>query len=644
MNIIKAISKDKLVILVTHERNLAEFYASRINEIVDGKIVNDRVNEHANELDYKVENKIYLKDFKSYENISKDNLNIDMYSDEENKSLNIKIILKNGNLYIQTDKKTEIVDENSGIELIDEHYKKMSKEESEKYVFDYEKIINKKYKMKYTSIFNPITLLINGLKKILDYSILKKLLLIGFIASSMFILYGISNIFGTLNIKDEKFLSKNPNYLELNIPNSDVSKYLEYENLESVNYILPGTSNVSFYFKYYDYYQTKDAFDNGTASIASLELINEEQLIYGRMPENNNEIVLDKLVLDKMIQNGYNGTMQVGIRNVEQFLGRELTFGNYFGANKENNELENMKLVGIVDLKSPCMYMNKNMFINVIANAGTTDSDGFSIYISDVSNQETTNLVDYNLGKDKIEITKGRAPENDYEIIVNENNSSIMKLNKTIEEKVNGTKLIVVGYYTSKYDLNNYYTNSNTIKYDLVTKNTSFVIYPNNKEEVINYFNNNDVHIEEYYQKAKQEYIKTIRETIISSLVIAGIIIVISLIEIYLMMRSSFLSRIKEVGILRAIGVKKIDIYKMFLGEILAITIISGTIGITFMSYIIKGLTQVSYFKDSLVFNWQVVALAILVFLVFNIIVGLLPVRHTIKKTPAVILSSNNVD
>jgi len=37
MNIIKAISKTKLVILVTHETNLAKFYASRIIEIKDRK-------------------------------------------------------------------------------------------------------------------------------------------------------------------------------------------------------------------------------------------------------------------------------------------------------------------------------------------------------------------------------------------------------------------------------------------------------------------------------------------------------------------------------------------------------------------------------------------------------------------------------
>ena len=44
MNIIKSISKEKLVILVTHEEDLAKFYATRIIEIQDGTIKKLRLN------------------------------------------------------------------------------------------------------------------------------------------------------------------------------------------------------------------------------------------------------------------------------------------------------------------------------------------------------------------------------------------------------------------------------------------------------------------------------------------------------------------------------------------------------------------------------------------------------------------------
>ena len=60
MNIIKAISKDRLVILVTHETELADFYADRIIKIEDGKIIEDISNNHNNDLDYRLDNKIYL--------------------------------------------------------------------------------------------------------------------------------------------------------------------------------------------------------------------------------------------------------------------------------------------------------------------------------------------------------------------------------------------------------------------------------------------------------------------------------------------------------------------------------------------------------------------------------------------------------
>ena len=50
MNIIKSISEEKLVILVTHEEQLADFYASRIIRIRDGKVISDEINEHAEDV------------------------------------------------------------------------------------------------------------------------------------------------------------------------------------------------------------------------------------------------------------------------------------------------------------------------------------------------------------------------------------------------------------------------------------------------------------------------------------------------------------------------------------------------------------------------------------------------------------------
>ena len=110
------------------------------------------------------------------------------------------------------------------------------------------------------------------------------------------------------------------------------------------------------------------------------------------------------------------------------------------------------------------------------------------------------------------------------------------------------------------------------------------------------------------------------------------------------MMRSSFLSRIKEVGVLRAIGVKKTDIYKKFLGEIIAITTCAGMPGTVLMTYVLLMLSQNVYIAKNYVVNVSTVGISILITYAFNIIVGLIPLFKVLRKTPAKILSRHDIE
>lgn len=203
MNIIKAISREKLVILVTHEREIAEFYASRIVEIVDGKIVSDRENAHNSELDYRLENKIYLQDMQVQQELELENVKLKFYSDKKDQQLEIKVVLKNNNLYIETP--AGIGEGSDAVELVDDHYRKISKDVYEAYEFDYANMLDQNFTPKYTSIFNPVTMIAGGYKKIFSYSLIKKILLVGFIMASMFAVYAVSSIAGITNITDDKF-------------------------------------------------------------------------------------------------------------------------------------------------------------------------------------------------------------------------------------------------------------------------------------------------------------------------------------------------------------------------------------------------------------------------------------------------------
>ena len=146
------------------------------------------------------------------------------------------------------------------------------------------------------------------------------------------------------------------------------------------------------------------------------------------------------------------------------------------------------------------------------------------------------------------------------------------------------------------------------------------------------------------YDASKEIFKKKQLKQTRSSIIIAVVLLAISFLEIYLMIRSSFISRIKEVGTMRAIGVKKTDIYKMFSNEIIAISIISAIPGIWLMYNILKTIAGLEFFKNNYMLDWRVIILSAVVFLLFNLVVGLLPVRATIKKSPASILARNDVD
>ena len=210
MNIIKAISREKLVILVTHERDIAEFYADRVVEIVDGRIVSDRENHPAEDLDYRLENKIYLRDLPVSEELtSPDGLKISYYSDRKVQPDSIKVVIKSGNVYVYTDERLSYGSES--MEIVDDHYRKISKDVYEDYDFNYRG--TEGFVPKYTSIYTMGSSLATGFRKIRSYSVIKKILLIGFVLASMFIIYAVSNIAGITNITDDKFLTVNRDYL-----------------------------------------------------------------------------------------------------------------------------------------------------------------------------------------------------------------------------------------------------------------------------------------------------------------------------------------------------------------------------------------------------------------------------------------------
>jgi ABC-type antimicrobial peptide transport system permease subunit len=512
----------------------------------------------------------------------------------------------------------------------------MDKSFYENYSFDFHNVINNNFKEKYSSIIGFFPALLRGFKKIARYSVPKKLLFIGFVLAGIFTTYSLSSIYASLDVKDKDFITSNSNYLYVDIPSIDVSKYLEYEQLDSVSHMFPIKSNIGMNLNMGFYYQTANAQATISGDLTDVADITETDLVYGRMPENEYEIVVDQFAIERMLD--VSSAKQVGISKVEDVLNKKVSIDN----------LKDFVIVGITNKSEPVIYAAPSMFIDMAYNGRSThnanDGDFNFDYSFEQSGGSEKNIFNYATYDKAYTLKKGRLPENDYEIIVNNSMSETMPLNKTIDQKINGNKLKVVGYYTSPENMEVYLANGNTIKYSMITEAKGFSVAPADKELAMEQLTEDGLNVVSSYEKDKTTYMESRSQSNESTIIFGVIMLAISLIEVLLMTRSSFLSRIKEIGIFRAIGVKKTDIYKMFLGEIFAITTVSSLVGVCIMSYILYHMCKITTFAKMLAINPVVFFGAIIILYVFNIIVGMIPVFNTMRKTPAAISARYDVD
>ena len=634
MNIIKTISRERLVILVTHERNIAEFYSDHVAEMKDGRIIKAYNNDSSRFLDYQLENKIYLRDMAVHKRFSQNDVSVDVYSDEERQA-DIKVVIRGNNLYINTGGRLNVVDETANIEMVDEHYTAMDESYFKENDFDYTACLPSKYKARYTSIYRLSNMLSSGWKTVKGFKRIKKLLLIGFVFAAMVACLAVSNVMGLLEVKPADYRTTNGNYVT--IANTDKSESMIdlVDSLESVSFAIPGTTTINITLPMDDYLQTSYAEESLNVSLVYTSVLEQEQIIDGSMPSKPHEVVIDKALIDSFLRDGLGNA--VGLNTMKEFIGRRLTVPN----------LDDYIIVGISDTESPSLFVDKSQVMYILSNGNSID-DEFAVMGEDGESEDVVKsgkVMDLDLAKNKIKITKGKKPAAKYEAIINHAYEEEVAIGKMLNTKVGGHKLKVVGYYTSdSVDDDTYYVHADTIKADYISKQKSFTAYAPNTALLKSILDKEGLSSKVNDTRDRRAYINARRNQLTSALIVAAIIMFISLIEMFLMLRSSFLSRIKEVGTLRAIGLKKKDIYRMFTGEILVITFITAIPGIAIMFFVLSQVVKITYYIEGMYLLTPVVAaISFGIILVFNLLAGLIPVYSTMRKTPAQILARTDI-
>ena len=182
------------------------------------------------------------------------------------------------------------------------------------------------------------------------------------------------------------------------------------------------------------------------------------------------------------------------------------------------------------------------MFIPMIYNSADQET-----YDDTADGDKTAKIIyDYQTYDAEYTVKKGRLPENDYETIVPLSMSEQMPLNKEIDVKVNDRKLKVVGYYESPENVQSYLVNQNTIKYLLIAEAGGFSVAPADRDSAMEALRSQNINVRGSYDAEREAYLSDRSDNTRSTIILGIIMLAISLIEILLMTRSSFLSRIKR--------------------------------------------------------------------------------------------------
>ena len=158
------------------------------------------------------------------------------------------------------------------------------------------------------------------------------------------------------------------------------------------------------------------------------------------------------------------------------------------------------------------------------------------------------------------------------------------------------------------------------------------------------------------YLKNFSDELATFIEILTKALIVfAGISLVVSSIMIAIITYVSVLERTKEIGVLRSVGARKIDVTRIFTAESVLIGFASGLMGIilafalskpinSLVVNIIKENTTLSYNLSTLnvvVFDWKYLILLLCGSMVITVIAGFVPSLIASRKSPIEALRSN---
>lgn len=623
MQILKKISKTCLVVMVTHEKRLANFFADRVIHIENGKIVQDQKVQGSGEFAYQNESTFYLKEYEESV-MEHEAVKVRCYTNEEFPELVLRVVFENGNYYIKADnnKNVTFLTEGTDRQFLEEERPMLKEEDLDD--FDYQLESLPSNRMPRLTFMEIMRLAMHNLKLLGKKQVF---LIVCFLAMAVLLVLTVADIATLSTIDVRSLIHSDSHYLEIEAERNtgiDTRGFQEHYAAMLEDFLkTTSMDNIVFdmepnlYYEYEGFTQIKDAnaFLSGY-TIAYIERINEEQIIYGEMPKAVDEIVIDVRVLENFLaKEGVFGQL---IPNPEYFVGKTL--------NIEKKDWS-LKIVGICDSGEPNIYMDKCTHIST-----TTWLSNRICSLETLKKLMPEEYGDVTLNVDEVLIVEHFYGDG-IEGVGNYYSSRMFK------------QAMVVGTFPDEFPFEVVVSEEKyeEIMCQMLIQSGKFLLYTEDKEASKAYFDNLDEQskkvmqffISDLYQEEYAAYEEARAVKLDARMVITITIVVISLVVLYFSMKSCAIKNIQNIAVYRLLGIKKGSIALIYGAETAFLTTFTSLPAVLLTSGVLKFIAAIPSLEMNLIYPWWAVCATLAFLYVVNCLAGILPILGILRLPPA---------
>ena len=690
MNLLKVLSKRCLVILVTHNAELANHYSDRIIKIKDGKIIDDISNNNANSLlDSNSINSIYLDQYNSKKY---DNIEVFTRNDE---NIQLRIVFDGVNLYIENKSNAiiKIVGEGTDKVFVETTPENQEVEMLDTTEVDFEEIINER------NVKDTVLDFIRRIgKSFLNFFFAKKkgkalnfgFFLIGFILCLCFCSLSYCTYIESSILKNEPVDAIRVHPSQLAKDNKFGTSF-EFKDLTS---IIEADNGITSLVDKYDNPSFEYEFIGNrliSMSMGANCFLTTPKLYGYDIAIDDYEMIISDVVADMFIEYFYN----FGIQSYSDLVGLQMraSFGGVLNETifiKDVIDLDNKtflvsdylffsyrtvpastkvsyrylsegeSLSGIVGESQYNPAINNFYVSNKLKNSfkptiydnvlGYFESENFELVFLNFEDyskyvKELQGVAARLLPYDNSEIIEGTAPINKGEILLPDFLKGVYIIGSKYQNKYT-----VVGFY--KVDFAKGIENAYISYEDAYLERLSYIyqstdalkdtidFYVSDRQKAIDYFKEcgYDAYYIKDYLLENAEINKYNASQI--AIVVSIVVVVVMIAFIFFISRSRMLKSVYTIGVYRSLGSKKSKIYSKYLIDGFVIATCTVVLGFTAM-YLFS--IYAGQYLPGVLFEFKYFILMILGIYGIVMLASVLPVIMLLRKTPIEILGKYDI-